>query len=505
MTFVSLAYALLLPLVFVLVWWPLHRSIVGRNIVLLAASYFFYAWWDWRFAGLLLLSTLVSWGCALPGSHRCARAALSVAVNLGILVAFKYLGFFAENLRWLFANFGWEMDWFTVRVLLPVGISFYTFQAVGYSIDVLCGRVAPERNLLNFSLYIAFFPQLVAGPIESASRMLPQFRRIAPFDYGEAVEGMRRILWGLFKKVVVADGIAPWVDAAYGGDVAPGLGGSVSAGLTVWFFLIQIYADFSGYCDIARGSAQLLGFRLSDNFLFPLYSRNAREMWRRWNRTLMEWFRTYVYIPMGGSRSGNKYVNMMVVFLLSGLWHGADWTFVVWGLLGGGWLVLSVAGGCANYKLDSPVATRRDAHKIVLTCLVRSVNCVIMRADSLAAGGSMLVRAAPGLAATAAVLLAAAFAWRAGAEKWLLGGAAAAFAASVIMAPVTVAVWLTLHLSWLAAAAMLVVEWHARTLSFGLARVPRNTFVRMAVYMLLGFLIYAGAAHSESQFIYYRF
>ena len=322
---------LFLPIVFLL-YWLTTRSARSQNALLLLVSYIFYGWWDWRFLGLLSGLTLTSWACALPRTRRRMWAGVNVAVCIAALIAFKYAGFFAENLRWLFENFGWEMDWFTVEVLLPVGLSFYALQAISYSVDVAGGRLEPERNLVTMALYISFFPQLVAGPIEQATSLLPQLKAPRAFDYGQAVEGMRRIVWGFFKKVVVADGVAVWVDHVYNFY-------NLYDGVTVPFyfagaamlFAIQIYADFSGYSDIAIGSAQLLGIRLTDNFLFPFFSRNGRELWSRWHRSLYIWLRTYVYIPLGGKKK-HRLLNMAIVWALTGMWHGASWNFVLWGL-----------------------------------------------------------------------------------------------------------------------------------------------------------------------------
>ncbi len=508
MTFVSLAYALLLPLVFLIYQGPLRRSVVRQNALLLAASYIFYAWWDWRFLGLLLFTTISTWACALPAKRRKAWAALSVTLNLGVLIFFKYCGFFTENLRWLLASFGVEMDWFTIEILLPVGISFYTFQAIGYAVDVYRGDVDAERNPLTFALYISFFPQLVAGPIEAAGRMLPQFRSPRPFDYASAVEGLRRILWGLFKKVVVADGVALWVDKAFNQPIGGGIVDSVGLALGIWLFLIQIYADFSGYCDIARGSAQLLGFRLSDNFLFPLFSRNAGEMWRRWHRSLMAWFRNYVYIPLGGSRRGNRHLHVMAVFLLSGLWHGADWTFILWGLLGGLWLVVSGVCGAVDYRPGhSPAATRADSVKMLLTCFVMAVNFTFFRADSVTAACRMLACALPGLALTLSAGIAAALIWRSfrRGASFITAAAIGTAVTAFVLRPETAFTSLLFHLPWIAAAVMLVSEWRSRHHDFGLACISSSRLVRTTVYFVICFLVFTGASQSDASFIYFRF
>ena len=505
MTFVSFAYALLLPVVFLLCRLAAPRSARGQNIVLLAASYIFYGWWDWRFLGLLALVTFVTYGCALPATHRRRWTALAVTVDLGVLFVFKYLGFFAENLGWLFANFGWELDWFTVEILLPVGISFYVFQAVGYSVDVCRGEIPPERDPLTFALFVSFFPQLVAGPIERAGALLPQFHKPRGFDYAGAVEGSRRILWGLFKKVVVADGVARWVQHAFIGTAPSGMELAVGACL----FSVQIYADFSGYSDIAVGSARLLGVRLTDNFLFPFFSRNGAELWRRWHVSLMEWFRQYVYIPMGGSRRGNVYVYLLVVFLLSGLWHGAAWTFVAWGLLNGLWVAFDRAVKVPVYRpAAGPAVTRADIPDCIFTFWLFTWTFIFFRADSLPQALAFVRDCASGmlqLLGGALVLGWTVRRWRR-APLWLAVAAVGVVVAAFAYRPADTFDSVLFHLPWIAAAAMFVAEWYVRGRgTFGLACVPRRGWLRATLYLALAFLVFTGAIHAGSSFIYFRF
>ncbi len=337
MLFNSFTFMIFLPVVFMLYWFvfkPLRR----QNLLLLVASYVFYGWWDWRFLLLIVITSLSSYCSGLlieryQGRRRVQRAvsAANIVLNLGILGTFKYFNFFKDSLAGLLSLAGITPDWPTLNIILPVGISFYTFQALSYSIDVYCGRFKPTRDIIAFFAFISFFPQLVAGPIERASNLLPQMLRKRTFDYGTAVDGMRQMLWGFFKKLIIADGCAQVVNQLW--DNIDGSSGLMLL-IASLLFTFQIYTDFSGYSDIAIGCAKLFGFRLTTNFRVPYFSRNVREFWRRWHITLNAWFTQYVYFPLGGSRCSRTrtIVNTIIVFALSGLWHGADWTFVLWGL-----------------------------------------------------------------------------------------------------------------------------------------------------------------------------
>ena len=327
-----------MPVVFLLYWLVFNRSGRLRNGFLLAASYLFYGWWDWRFLLLIAFSSLVDFtvarrmGGAGPRGQRKFLLALSLAVNLGLLGFFKYYNFFAESFTEAFTLLGSEFSVARLNLILPVGISFYTFQTLSYTIDVYRGNLEPTRDPVEFLAFVSFFPQLVAGPIERAGQLLPQFATPKTFDYGRAVDGMRQILIGLFKKVVVADNCAVLANDIFNnyGDYS---GSTLVLGAA--FFAVQIYGDFSGYSDIAIGTARLLGFDLMRNFAYPYFSRDVAEFWRRWHISLTTWFRDYIYIPLGGSRGsrGMKVRNVMIIFLVSGFWHGANWTFIVWGLL----------------------------------------------------------------------------------------------------------------------------------------------------------------------------
>ena len=338
MLFNSIQFALFLPVVFILYWLLARNSYRQQNILLLAASYFFYSCWDWRFLFLLLFSTLLDYAAGLQiaatENHKLKKTWLwlSIGINLGLLGVFKYYNFFAQSFTQLLNGFGLEAHATTLGIILPVGISFYTFHGLSYIIDVYKGRIKPERNIIDYCLFVSFFPLLVAGPIERATHLLPQLKQKRTFNLDQAKDGLRQILWGLFKKVVIADMCAEYANLIF--DHYDDYSGS-SLLLGMLFFTFQIYGDFSGYTDIALGTARLLGIDLLRNFAYPYFSRDIAEFWRCWHISLSSWFRDYVYIPLGGSRVGTlkKVRNIFVIFLLSGLWHGAKFTFIVWGLL----------------------------------------------------------------------------------------------------------------------------------------------------------------------------
>lgn len=334
MLFNSFEFALFFSIVFLLYWLVFNRNIRVRNLFILGVSYLFYGWWDIRFLLLIGLTTSVSFISGILISHYPAKAywtsAFNILFNLGLLLYFKYCNFFIENFIESFRMLGIELSMRPLQVILPVGISFYTFQALSYTIDVYKRKVEATHDVIVFFAYVSFFPQLVAGPIERATHLLPQFYNKTIFSYTAAVDGVRQILWGLFKKVVVADNCARWVDTVYGSYSEQS---SLTLILAAVLFSIQIYSDFSGYSDIAIGTARLLGFDLMKNFNFPYFSRDIAEFWRRWHISLTTMFRDYVYIPLGGSR-GSRWQNIrntFIVFMLSGLWHGANFTFIFWG------------------------------------------------------------------------------------------------------------------------------------------------------------------------------
>jgi len=340
MLFNSLAFAVFLPIVFAL-YWSLNRAPLKlQNLLVIVASYVFYGWWDWRFLGLIFVSSLTDYlvgrGLARTDDPRGRRALLvvSLVVNLALLGFFKYFNFFADSFAALLTSFGLRVNPSSLAVILPVGISFYTFQTLSYTIDVYRRKVEPTRDPIAFFAFVSFFPQLVAGPIERARNLLPQFTRRRVFDLGRASGGMRQILGGLFKKVCIADFVARYVDAIFDG-YARQDGLFLIVG--VFLFAVQIYCDFAGYSDIAIGTARLFGFDLMRNFAYPYFSRDIAEFWRRWHVSLSSWFRDYVYYPLGGpfGSKARRVLAVVVTFTLSGLWHGANWTFVFWGFLNG--------------------------------------------------------------------------------------------------------------------------------------------------------------------------
>ena len=338
MLFNSIDFAIFLPIVFILYWFVTNKNLKLQNFLIVAASYVFYGWWDWRFLSLILFSTIVDYSVGLgllKQENQTRRKILlwtSILVNLGFLGFFKYYNFFLDNFITAFSFFGTEIKANSLNIILPVGISFYTFQTLSYSIDVYKRKLKPTKDFIAFAAFVSFFPQLVAGPIERATHLLPQFYKKRTFDYSKAVDGMRQILWGLFKKVVIADNCAEFANQIFNNS-ADYSGSTLVLGAL--FFTFQIYGDFSGYSDIAIGTSRLFGFDLMRNFNFPYFSRDMAEFWRRWHISLSTWFRDYLYIPLGGSRGGTwmKVRNTFIIFIVSGFWHGANWTFIVWGAL----------------------------------------------------------------------------------------------------------------------------------------------------------------------------
>ncbi|CAM3701256.1 membrane bound O-acyl transferase MBOAT family protein [Flavobacterium saliperosum S13] len=338
MLFNSIDFAIFLPIIFILYWFVTNKNLKAQNILLLTASYFFYACWDWRFLFLLMFSTLLDYYTGLKMCGVQDQKAkkfwfwLSIFINLGFLGVFKYYNFFADSFAEALSQLGVQINPLTLSVILPVGISFYTFHGLSYVIDIYKGRVKAERNFVDYSVFVSFFPLLVAGPIERATHLLPQIKKKRSFDYSKAVDGLRQILWGLFKKIVIADNCAFFANEIFNN--SSDYSGSTLV-LGALFFTFQIYGDFSGYSDIALGTARLFGIELLQNFSFPYFSRDIAEFWRRWHISLSTWFRDYLYIPLGGS-SGETVMrirNTFIIFIVSGFWHGANWTFIIWGLL----------------------------------------------------------------------------------------------------------------------------------------------------------------------------
>ena len=337
MLFNSIDFAIFLPLVFLIYWFIGSNKVNRQNIILLIASYFFYSWWDWRFLSLILVSTTVDYFVGIKLSNedsifkRKFFLFISIFFNIGLLGFFKYYNFFIYNLIQSFEFLGLTISPRSLNIILPVGISFYTFQTLSYTIDIYNKKINPTKDFVSFASFVSFFPQLVAGPIERATNLLGQFYSARKFNYTRSVDGLRQILWGLFKKIVIADNCAVLVDEIFNN--SDSLSGSTLV-LGAVFFSFQIYGDFSGYSDIAIGTARLFGINLMKNFAFPYFSRDIAEFWRKWHISLTTWFRDYLYIPLGGSKMGlaRTILNVFIIFIISGFWHGANWTFIIWGI-----------------------------------------------------------------------------------------------------------------------------------------------------------------------------
>lgn len=393
MLFNSLSFAIFFPIVFLIYWFVTGKSTKWQNILLLIASYYFYACWDWRFLFLLMFSTFLDYFTGLKISNANSIWSskfwlwLSIIVNVGFLAVFKYYNFFILSFTEALSNFGFKINPFTINVILPVGISFYTFHGLSYIIDIYKKRIKAETNFIDYSVFVSFFPLLVAGPIERATHLLPQIKSARKFTYERAADGMRQILGGLFKKIVIADLCAEYANIIFEN---PGEHTASTLLLGAIFFAFQIYGDFSGYSDIALGTARLLGFDLLRNFAYPYFSRDIAEFWRRWHISLSTWFRDYLYIPLGGSRVTTfiKVRNTFIIFLVSGFWHGANWTFIVWGLLNALYILPSIVFNTNRINLDI-VATGKylpsfsELFKIVLTFLLTTLAWIFFRSETV--------------------------------------------------------------------------------------------------------------------------
>ena len=393
MLFNTLSYAIFLPIVFILYWFVFNKSYKYQNTLLLISSYFFYACWDWRFLFLLIFSTVLDYYTGIKMSDAKNKKYkkywfwLSISVNLGFLGVFKYYNFFADSFADAIANFGLHVDPWTLKVILPVGISFYTFHGLSYVIDIYKDRIKAEKNFLDYSVFVCFFPLLVAGPIERATHLLPQIQRNRKFDYNRAVDGLRQILWGLFKKVVIADNCAEFANLIF--DNHSSYSGSTLL-LGAVFFTVQIYGDFSGYSDIAIGTAKLFGIDLLKNFAFPYFSRDIAEFWRRWHISLSSWFRDYLYIPLGGSKGGTwmKVRNTFIIFLVSGFWHGANWTYIIWGFLNAIYIMPSIIFNTNRANLDIVASGKyfpslKEFFQIIITFTLTVFAWIFFRAKNL--------------------------------------------------------------------------------------------------------------------------
>ncbi|AVR46909.1 membrane-bound O-acyltransferase family protein [Christiangramia fulva] len=393
MLFNSITFAVFLPVVFLLYWFVFNKNLKWQNLFVAIASYVFYGWWDWRFLSLILFSTLVDFsiGRALEKEEVPSKRKMllwsSLIINLGLLGVFKYYNFFLGSLYDVIPGLKATLGFNTLQIILPVGISFYTFQTLSYTIDVYRKQLKPTRDFISFAAFVSFFPQLVAGPIERASNLLPQFSKKREFNYALAVDGLRQILWGLFKKIVIADNCAEYANMIFNHS---GEYNGSTLFLGAVFFAFQIYGDFSGYSDIAIGTARLFGFNLMQNFAFPYFSRDIAEFWRRWHISLSTWFRDYLYIPLGGSRGGTakKVRNTFIIFVVSGFWHGANWTFIIWGFLNALYFLPLLLSGKNRTHLGIVAENRtlpnlKEFFQIGLTFFLTVIAWIFFRAENL--------------------------------------------------------------------------------------------------------------------------
>lgn len=401
MLFNSFEYIIFLPIVFLLYWY-VFKSLKWQNFLVAIVSYIFYGWWNWNFLILIFTITICSYFSGIyleKYNNKQVRKYIcigNIILNLLILGYYKYYNFFGENLFALLSKLGFNVDWVTLKIVLPVGISFYTFQALSYTIDVYKKNIKPTHDIISFISYISFFPQLVAGPIERATNLLPQFSRTRNFDYAMAVDGMRQILWGAFKKMVVADNCAIVVDNIFTNyDTIDGCNLLIGGIL----FTFQIYGDFSGYSDIAIGTAKLFGIRLMQNFNYPYFSRDIAEFWRKWHISLQTWFRDYIYIPMGGSKTSKCMVirNTLVVFIISGFWHGANWTFILWGVYHACLFIpLLLLGLNRKYTdvvaINKKLPTLKESLQMLFTFLFVIIGWIIFRSDNVSQAFDYLSR-----------------------------------------------------------------------------------------------------------------
>lgn len=483
MLFNSLDFALFLPVVFILYWFAGKGNLKLQNVILLVSSYFFYGCWDWRFLFLLIFSTLLDYysGLKIANANTKKRKQfwlwLSIGINLGFLGVFKYYNFFIDSFASAFSIAGYDLGLSALNVVLPVGISFYTFHGLSYVIDIYKDRIPPEKNFVVYSVFVSFFPLLVAGPIERATHLLPQIKAERHFDYAQAVDGLRQILWGLFKKIVIADNCAILANMIFN-DSEQYSGSTLVLG--AFFFAFQIYGDFSGYSDIALGTAKLFNIELLQNFSYPYFSRDIAEFWRRWHISLSSWFRDYLYIPLGGSKGGlfNKVKNTFIIFLVSGFWHGANWTFIVWGLLNALYfLPLQLTNNNRN-NLDivaqgRVLPTVKETVMILSTFSLTVFAWIFFRAENLSHAFSYV------------------------------GEIFSPSLFTIPDFPRKSAALITLALIVF----FVLAEWYGREGKYALSRIDLhfNRFSRWAVYMVIVFIIALYMVTEETPFIYFQF
>jgi alginate O-acetyltransferase complex protein AlgI len=393
MLFNSINFAVFLPIVFLIYWLIKEKNISFQNALILIASYFFYACWDWRFLFLLIFSTLLDYftGLKMQYTNNQKRKRfwfrLSIIINLSFLGVFKYYNFFAESFAESISYFNLHINPWTLKVILPVGISFYTFHGISYIIDIYKDRIKAEQNFVDYAVFVSFFPLLVAGPIERATHLLPQIKKKRNFDYIKTVDGLRQILWGLFKKIVIADNCAEYSNLIFN-NYSDYSGSTLVLGAI--FFTFQIYGDFSGYSDIALGTARLFGIELLRNFAFPYFSRDIAEFWRRWHISLSSWFKDYLYKPLGGSKGSNwiRIRNTFIIFTISGFWHGANWTFVSWGILNALFILPSIIMKTNRNNIEivaqgNLLPTIKELFQMITTFSLTVFTWIFFRAENL--------------------------------------------------------------------------------------------------------------------------
>jgi D-alanyl-lipoteichoic acid acyltransferase DltB (MBOAT superfamily) len=478
MLFNSLNFAVFLPIVFILYWFATKGNLKLQNILLLVSSYFFYACWDWRFLFLLIFSTLLDYFTGIKMSDAKNQNSkkfwfwLSISVNLGFLGVFKYYNFFAESFASALDNIGLNVNPWTLKVILPVGISFYTFHGLSYVIDIYKDHIKAEKNFIDYSVFVSFFPLLVAGPIERATHLLPQIKKKRTFDYSKAVDGLRQILWGLFKKVVIADQCAEYANQIFNNS-ADYSGSTLVLGAI--FFTFQIYGDFSGYSDIALGTARLFGIDLLRNFAFPYFSRDIAEFWRRWHISLSSWFKDYLYIPLGGSKGGMwmKIRNTFIIFLVSGFWHGANWTFIVWGFLNALYIMPSIIFNTNRNNLEIVAKGRyipnlKDLLSIGITFSVTVFAWIFFRAENISHAMTYISKI---------------------------------FSPSLFSIPTIIP-----KVTFILIIIFLIIEWFGRENQYALEKIDLKIpkVIRWIFYYILLFAIFYFAG-SEQQFIYFQF
>lgn len=478
MLFNSLEYAIFLPIAFLVYWFVVNKNLRLQNLFLLVASYLFYGWWDWRFLSLIVFSSIVDFFVAqniaatTEATRRKFLLGISLAVNLGLLGFFKYYNFFVDSFVDAFGMLGMQMNRSSLNIILPVGISFYTFQTLSYTIDVYRRQIEPSKDPIAFFAFVSFFPQLVAGPIERASNLLPQFLKERVFSYKKAKDGTKQILWGLFKKIVIADTCA--VHANYIFDNSDILGSGVLI-LGAIYFAFQIYGDFSGYSDIALGTAKLFGFTLMINFKYPYFSRDIAEFWRRWHISLSTWFRDYLYIPLGGSRVDSmwkKVRNVFAIFLVSGFWHGANWTFIAWGAINALLFIPIFLSGKNRKNLDAVSKSKwlpslKEFFQILLTFSITTLAWIFFRAENIGHAISYIAN----------IFNNDSF-WNV--QNYFLG--------SVPLILI-----------------MLIIEWSKRTEEHPLRFPNWSKGLRLSSYFALGYMIMLFKSNEANQFIYFQF